>query len=307
MANKSLMSLADIYGNADNLSELEIQKLDSFSNHPFNLYDGERLQDMIRSIKELGVITPVIVRKKGERFEILAGHNRTNAAHLAGLNKVPAIIKENISDEEAMWIVTETNLIQRAFADMLHSERALVLYRHHAILKEQGKRTDLLKEVEQLEAEYITSCQLGQRLLSNEVAGENYHLSGRTVSRYIRIYELIDELKDRLDKGGMPFVATVELSYLGIEQQQIVDRVLQMHNMKINIKQAEKIKKCKDQDDFSEELVYLILRGKPSQQSNTYGVNKKIILDFFEKDTEKKEIERIIREALEVYFNNHKE
>lgn len=307
MANKSLMSLADMYGNTDNLSELEIEKLDSFSNHPFSLYEGERLRDMIRSIKELGVITPVIVRRKGERFEILSGHNRTNAARLAGLNKVPVVIKDNITDEEAMWIVTETNLVQRAFTDMSHSERALVLYRHHAILKEQGKRTDLLKEIERLEAEHITSCQLGQKLSSNKVAGENYHLSGRTVSRYIRIYELIDELKERLDKGAIPFVAAVELSYLGIEQQQIVDKVLQMYNLKINIKQAQEIKRCKDQDDFGEELVYLILKEKPSRQSNTYGVNKKIILDFFEKDTEKKEIERIIREALEVYFNNRKE
>jgi ParB family chromosome partitioning protein len=93
---------------------------------------------MVRSIRDFGIIIPIIVRMKGEFYEILPGHNRANADKAAGLKKVPGIIKENLEDEEAMLIVTETNLMQRSFSDMLHSERATALSKHHKALSSQG-------------------------------------------------------------------------------------------------------------------------------------------------------------------------
>ena len=111
---------------------LSVGELIPFKGHPFRLYEGERLDDMVESIKANGVLVPIIVRKVGAAFEILAGHNRVNAVKLAGLNEVPAIVLENISDEDALVYVIETNLIQRSFADMTHSEKAAVIALHHS-------------------------------------------------------------------------------------------------------------------------------------------------------------------------------
>jgi len=180
---------------------------------------------MVRSIKKLGIIVPIVVRPKEDKYEVLSGHNRLNAAKAVGLNKVPATIKENLEDEEAMLIVTETNLMQRSFSDMLHSERATALFEHHKALTVQGKRTDLLKEIEtMLKADEVkdesTSRLLGEKLTSADETGKSYNLSGRTVSRYLRICHLIKELKDRLDVEEISFYASVELSYLTEEEQQ---------------------------------------------------------------------------------------
>ena len=152
-------SFADIFGEDATLSskqqagvtEIEISSLVPFANHPFKLYEGERLNDMVTSIKELGVILPVVVRLKDNNvYEILSGHNRVNAAKIAGLEKVPSIIKEGLSDEEANLIVTETNLLQRSFSDLSYSERAIALSMHHKAIKQQGKRNDLINEIEML-------------------------------------------------------------------------------------------------------------------------------------------------------------
>ena len=133
---------------------LFVDELIPYADHPFKLYEGERLDDMVRSVKELGVIVPVIVRPLDEDYEILSGHNRVNAAKIAGLKKVPVIIKTGLTDEEAKLIVTETNLVQRSFADLSHSERAVALKMHLEALKEsnggQGTRTDLLDEIKTL-------------------------------------------------------------------------------------------------------------------------------------------------------------
>jgi len=120
-----------------------LDKLTPFNGHPFRLYEGERLDDMVASIKANGVLVPIIARKTGDALEILAGHNRVNAAKLAGLDEVPAIIFENISDEDALMYVVETNLLQRSFTDMAHTEKAAVIALHHSKMFSQGKRNDI--------------------------------------------------------------------------------------------------------------------------------------------------------------------
>jgi len=146
--------IGKLSGNDDDKNEtaaLDLNSLVPYTNHPFKMYDGERLDDMVRSVKELGVIVPLIVRPIGkDKFEILSGHNRFNAAELAGLSEVPIIIKEGLSDEEARLIVTETNLVQRSFTDLSHSERAVALKTHMDAIKAQGKRTDIINEVNKL-------------------------------------------------------------------------------------------------------------------------------------------------------------
>jgi ParB family chromosome partitioning protein len=140
-----------------------------YAHHPFSLYEGQRLHDMAESIRENGILSPVIVRPhltEAGKFEILCGHNRVNAAKEAGLSTVPAIIKEGLTESEAAFLVTESNLIQRSFADLCHSERAFVLKNHLEAVKDknggQGKRNDLCQFLEE-----ATCAQVAHKLKTN--------------------------------------------------------------------------------------------------------------------------------------------
>ena len=180
-------------------TEVNLSQLVPFSNHPFKLYEGDRLKDMVESIKEFGIITPLIVRPlETNKYEILSGHNRANAGKLAGLTKTPVVIKENLTDEEAMLIVTETNLIQRAFSELSHSEKARILTERHNAIKEQGKRMDLINKIEMLLntdgiEKKSTSGQIGHQGKSRDKIGDEYDLLGKTVSRYLGIDTLLPE------------------------------------------------------------------------------------------------------------------
>lgn len=117
---------------------IPVEEIHPFHDHPFRLYEGDRLEDMVQSIREYGVLNPVIVRKAARGYEMLAGHNRTNAAKIAGLTEVPAIVKTDLSDEDAYVYVIETNLLQRSFAELLPSEKAAVLMARYEKISSQG-------------------------------------------------------------------------------------------------------------------------------------------------------------------------
>jgi len=157
-----------------NYQEINIEQLVSFANHPFALYEGQRFIDLVDSDRANGVISPIIVRTTDDgNYEILSGHNRVNAAREAGLTEVPAIVNVDLT-EEALFIVTETNLVQRSFADMKHSERAAALtLLYEAMKKKSGYRSDLLIEIDG-----ITSVENRPRLTTKEKLGLKYGLSG---------------------------------------------------------------------------------------------------------------------------------
>ena len=119
---------------------IPVEEIYPFHDYPFRLYEGDRLEDMVQSIRAYGVLNPVIVRKAARGYEMLAGHNRTNAAKIAGLTEVPAIVKTDLSDEDAYVYVIETNLLQRSFAELLPSEKAAVLVARYEKISSQGKR-----------------------------------------------------------------------------------------------------------------------------------------------------------------------
>jgi len=321
MSERKLMSLDDMFGDSEvkgdtnsGVIEVEIDRLIPFLNHPFKLYEGERFDNMVRSIKELGIIVPVIVRKKGDNYEILSGHNRVNAAKVAGLNKVPVSIKENIDDEEAILIVTETNLMQRSFTDMLFSERAAALSEHHKALTSQGKRTDLLKEIEtMLKADEMkveeTSRLLGEKLTSADETGRSFNLSGRTVSRYLRICHLIKELKDRLDIEEIPFFAAVELSYLKEDEQNIIEAILIENKFKIDLKKSQVLRDYSEKNKLDEETAHSILSGELNKKAKpnkpaTIKLKPKLISKYFKPEVKQPEIEEIIDKALKLYFDS---
>lgn len=211
-------------GSADaEVNTIEIDQIVPFHDHPFRLYEGKRLDDMVESIREHGVLNPVIVRKADAGYEMLAGHNRVNAAKIAGLTEVPAIIKKNISDEEAYVYVIETNLMQRSFTDMLPSEKAAVLTERYEKVVSQGKRNDILKEIRMLEGEDDGPGGHDVHMSkSRDSLGTEYGMTGRNIARYIRVNKLIAPLKHMLDEGSLTLTAAVDLSYLSTQEQELL-------------------------------------------------------------------------------------
>ena len=200
------------------LRSLPVDKIKPFHDHPFHLYEGERLDDMVESIREHGVLNPVIVRKKGRGYEMLSGHNRQNAARIAGLTEIPAIVKEGLTDEEAYVYVIETNVIQRSFTDLAPSEKAAVLSARYEKVISQGKRNDILREIEE-----IGTCGHDvHKSKSRDGIGEEYGMTGRNIARYMRVDKLIRPFKDKLDDGELTLTAAVELSYLSEDEQEAV-------------------------------------------------------------------------------------
>lgn len=299
--------------------ELELTRLVPFFNHPFKLYDGERLDDMVESIKEHGIIMPLIVRPKEDgKYEILSGHNRVNAGKIAGLTKAPVVIKEDLTDEEAMLIVTETNLIQRSFAELAVSEKAKVITERHRAIKQQGRRTDLINEIENLckadeTREDLTSYQIDKKLGSIDKIGNKYDLSSAMVSRYLRIDTLSDNLKIRLDTGEIPLMAGVDLSFLKKDEQNIVDDILQIHGFKVNLKKSSTLKKYSKKDNLTYEKVFKILSGeyfnKPKKYTSFKFTSKfqKKLSKYFNETQSQNKIEKIIENALDLYFSQIKD
>ncbi len=314
-------SFADIFGEDiepvkkiyGGITEIEIDKLDAFVGHPFKLYDGQRLTDMVTSIKEMGVILPIVVRpKEGDRYEILSGHNRVNAAKLAGHAKVPVVIKEGLIEEEASLIVTETNLMQRSFTDLSYSERAVALKSHYEAIKAQGKRNDLISEIELLVNPFIsrlddTSYQVGAKLRSDEKIGEKYNLSKNTIARYLRLNELISELIIRVDKEEIAFIPAVTLSFIGKIEQQEIERILSENKFKVDMAKADLLKSYSGAGTLTSDKIYGILSGeinikKKSNKPAAIKIKPKVISKYFNLEQKADEIERIIEKALEMYF-----
>ena len=189
---------------ADNCVEhIAIDSIKAFHNHPFHLYEGERLNDMVESIREHGVLNPVIVRKLGKGYEMLSGHNRANAAKLAGLTEIPAIVKVGLSEAEAYVYVIETNLMQRSFTDLLPSEKAAVMAAHYDKVCCQGKRNDIIRELQILSGADPddTCCHNGNKLKSLDVIASEYGFSSRNAARYLRLNHLIQPFKNLMDEN----------------------------------------------------------------------------------------------------------
>jgi len=290
---------------------IPIDDLVPFKNHPFHLYEGERLDDMVSSIRKNGVLVPLIVRKVNSILEILSGHNRKISAKIAGLTEVPVIILDNISDEDAMVYVIETNLLQRSFTDMTHSEKAAVIAMHHSKMFSQGKRNDILEQLKMLEnpqeyKAYETSTQVAKKLTTIEKIGESYNLSKDTVARYLRINQLIPALKECLDKNHIAFIPAVTLSFLKEDEQELIKNSFKQNINYIDIKKANIFLQYSKKGKLNSENINRILSGEVKPKSNRtplVKINKKVFGKYFKSNQSAKEIQDIIEKALEMYFN----
>ena len=218
----------------DGIQMIPVDKIKPFHDHPFRLYEGERLDDMVESIREHGILSPAIVWEKKDGYEMLAGHNRLNAAKIAGVMEIPSIVKTGLSEEEAYVYVIETNLVQRSFSELLPSERAVVLSERYEKISCQGRRNDIRREIELLNGKTPSdTCGHDVHKKSRDSIGEEYGMTGRNIARYMRVNQLIPPLKEVLDRGDMALVAAVELSFLDEKEQEAVAEQMQWGNLKI--------------------------------------------------------------------------
>jgi len=288
-------------------------QLTSFKGHPFRLYEGERLNDMVESIRAKGVIVPIIVRRIGDVLEILSGHNRVEASKLAGITEIPTIILENVTDADALAVVIETNLLQRSFSDMSHSEKAAVLALHHSKMFSQGKRNDIIEKLQMLEKPHETgvseSCaQVAHKLKSRDIVAKEYGLSKDTVARYLRVNQLISSLKIQLDNGNIAFMSAVMLSHLSDTEQKLLADCIEKHNLPVDMKKADMLRKCSEKSRLDKDSIYRILSGamahKPSR-TPTVKISKTVFVKYFDFKQSSKEIQGIVEEAL-AFYHEHK-
>lgn len=287
--------------------DLAISQIVPYHDHLFRLYEGDRLNDMVESIRENGVLTPTIVHKIADRqYEMLAGHNRMNASRIAGKKTIPAIIKEGLTEEEAWLYVVETNLLQRGFTEMLLSERAAVIAAHYGRISNQGKRTDIERELLKLEGREVDAKNINKN--SRKSLADEYGLSSSTIARLLRINKLIPPFKERLDNKKIQQTVCVEISYLSEVEQQWLDRFLQTYSIKPDLAGIHMLHQKSKASSLTEEGLRSLLLNLDREKSHkkTYKsmkIPKSVYHRYFESKAED-EICTIVTKALELYFQS---
>lgn len=292
------------------LVDLPIALIKPYHDHPFQLYSGKRLEDMVESIKENGVLVPVIVQSMPDgTYEMLAGHNRMNAALTAGLKTLPAIVKTGLTPDEAKFYVIETNVIQRGFSELLPSEQASVISIRYREMANQGRRSDIERELRRLagcEDEETDSAHSMVRN-SRKTIAEAYKLSSTTVARLLKINDLLPEFKRRLDNGKLPFLVSVEIAYLSAEEQQWLLNFLAAYKIKLDKAAAAMLHQKSKKGGLTEDGIrmFLLTLDKQKSQKKQYQnmkVPKRLYQKYFS-STPKDKAETIIAAALEQYFS----
>lgn len=294
------------------IQNIEINLLENYHDHPFSLYTGKRLDDMVESIKENGILNPIIVMKKeAGAYEILSGHNRVNAAKLANLKTVPCIIKENLTQEQAYTYVIETNLMQRSFSDLLPTEKAVVLKLRYEKITSQGKRNDLQKELNRLNDGIVVkkNKRAEDKLDSRKNIGKEYNLSGASIARYLRLNYLTDSWKQAVDNDEIGLMMAVDISYLLTELQDYLYKECKEWGLCLKPSDAKALHLMDRKEALNKEMVNTYLLNmenlKPKEYQNI-KLSQSAYKKFFRNES-KEEVEKIVERALAMYFRENKQ
>ncbi len=280
---------------------LSIKKIRPFHDHPFHLYEGDRLEDMVASVREHGILNPVIVQEIDSGYEMLSGHNRMNAAKLVGWKEIPAIVKTDLSEEEAYVYVIETNLMQRSFSDLLISEKAAVLKARYEKGACQGKRNDILKEIAKLEGKTLddTTCGHGDhKLKTRDSIGKEYELSGSSVGRLLKLNDLIKPFKDMVDRGALYTKVALQLAFLPEEEQDMFFRVMNEEKTKITSEMVANLRS--HSGSLTEAKIKRYLSKNPIKKK-CYKVPARIVEKYFE-GMDPNTVDSIVEQALAAWF-----
>ena len=290
--NASLSSYDDIFSTEESRQEeqreqvrqIPIGELFPFKNHPFKVLDDDSMSDTVESVKQYGVLSPLIARPRPKGgYEIISGHRRQHAAELAGLETLPVIVRQ-MDDDAAIILMVDSNL-QREH--ILPSERAFAYKMKLDAMKNQGTRSDL------------TSTQVVSKLRSNEKLGAENNQSRETVRRFIRLTNLIPELLDMVDNKTVSFNPAVELSYLSPEQQQEVIRAMDDTQNFPSVSQAKRIKKLAQDGTFTTETVVAIMGEEKKRELDTVTIKNDTLRKYFPRSYTPKQMEDTIIKLLE--------
>lgn len=290
----SLTSYDDIFSTEasrqqEQIQRLALSKLHPFKDHPFRVLDDDRMMETVESVKEYGVLVPIIARPMPDGgYEIVSGHRRKRACELAGMNEIPAIVRD-LDDDEAVIIMVDSNL-QRE--NILPSERAKAYQMKLEAIKHQGERRDL------------TSRQLVGKLEAADLIGQDTGESGRQIQRILRLNNLEPPLIDKVDAGKLAFTPAVELSYLKPEEQQWLDTALENTQQTPSLSQAQRMKRESKQGTLSEQGIMEIM----TENKQTVPVKGSVVLPqekltkYFPRSYTTEQMEKVIFKLLDYWM-----
>lgn len=277
----------------ETIEELEISLIDNFKDHPFKVVENGELNSLQESIKEKGILTPIIVRKKDDdRYEMISGHRRKYACQLLGIEKIPCIVKQ-LSDDEATIIMVDSNLYREK---ILPSEKAFAYKMKYEAIKHQGQRNDL------------TSGQVVQKLSTQEI-GEKAKESEKTVMRYIRLTYLIPELLNMVDNdtlGLKPSIArspAVEISYLKADEQKLLLKCMEYNIATPSHAQAIQLKELSRKSNLTEDTIDDILSQEKPNQITKFKIQEDKLFKVLPKNIQREKIEDFVLRSCEYYTN----
>ncbi|GBU03662.1 ParB family chromosome partitioning protein [Faecalimonas umbilicata] len=285
-----LTSIDELLGvvNEESAMEIEINRIHAFKDHPFKVLDDEKMADLVESVKIYGVLTPVLLRSDGENgYEMISGHRRMHAAVIAGLETIPAIVRE-LSDDDAVIAMVDAN-IQRE--ELLPSEKAFAYRMKLDAMKHQGYRTD------------ITSGQNGQKskgVVSRDILAEQVGESTRNVQRYIRLTELIPELLDMVDVKKLNFTIAVDISYIEKEIQKWIYEYIRDTGF-IKPKQITALRKQLEEGSVNQGFMISIFNSCIAVKAPERKVvlSGKKLTKYFPEDYSEADMEKVIEALLE--------
>lgn len=270
----------------ERVQNLPLDKLEPFPNHPFKVIDDDKMLETVESIKERGVLVPILVRPKNDgNFEIVSGHRRHHASQLAGLTEIPAIVRE-MDDDTAILLMVDSNL-QRE--ELLPSEKAFAYKMKLDAMKRQAGRPK--ENVRQIGTNLI-----GQR--SDSIMAQEVNESARTIQRYIRLTNLVPDLLDRVDNKTMAFNAAVEVSYLTVPEQLMLCDAIEREECTPNLSQAKRLKQYSQDGKLDENVMDAIMtEEKPIEDKLV--LKGDVLAKYFPKTYTPSQKQKIIVKLLE--------
>lgn len=269
----------------EKIREIPLNQLVPFKDHPFKVIDDESMMDTVQSIREHGILLPLIARPMPDgKYEIVSGHRRSHAGKLAGLETVPVIVRE-LDDDAAVILMVDSNL-QRE--NILSSERAFAFKMKLEAMKHQGQRADL------------TSGQVGQKLKwSVAMVANQSGDSIKQVQRYIRLTELLPELLDLVDERKFAFNSAVEVSYLNPEEQGWLAETIDSEQSTPSLSQAQRLKRFSQDGKLTEDMVLAIMSEQKKPETERIVLQSRQISQYFSPSATPKEMETSILSMLD--------
>ena len=264
---------------------LKTADLYPFPDNPFHVVEDEMLSELAESIKEFGIVTPIITRPKedGNGYEIIAGQRRVRASELAGINTIPAFVLP-LDRDRAIITLVDSNL-QRE--NILPSERAFAYKMKSEAMKRQGFRTDL------------TSSQVGTKLRTDDKVAQGFGVGRMTVQRFIRLTELIPPILQMVDKGRIALTPAVELSFLKKDEQENLFATMESEEATPSLSQAQRMKSLSQSGRLDMDMIFSIMTEEKGNQKEAVKIGMERLKKYFPKGTTPKQMEDTIIKLLE--------